>query len=72
MQSRHFPVLVEMDEDGYYIVSCPRFKGCRSYGATIEEAMVNIREAIELCLEDSLSEEENTFIGFRELEVHHA
>jgi len=27
-----FPVIVETDEDGYYIVSCPLFKGCHSYG----------------------------------------
>ena len=58
-----------MDEDGFYIVSCPLFKGCRSYGSTIDEAMNNIREAIELCLDDHPMEETNTFIGFRELEL---
>jgi len=41
-----------MDEDGVYIVSCPQLKGCYSYGETIEEAMENIKEDIELCLED--------------------
>ena len=68
-RSKHFPILIEMDEDGFYIVSCPLFKGCRSYGSTIEEAMTNIREAIELCLEDAPFDESNTFIGFRELEL---
>jgi len=29
------PIIVEMDEDGYYIVSCPLFKGCHSYGKTM-------------------------------------
>ena len=48
----HLPILIEQDEDGFYIVSCPQFKGCRSYGQTVEEAMENIKEAIELCLED--------------------
>ena len=67
--SKHFPILIEMDEDGFYIVSCPLFKGCRSYGSTIDEAMNNIREAVELCLEDESLEESNTFIGFRELEL---
>jgi len=67
----HFPILLEMDEDGYYIVSCPEFRGCRSYGETIDEAMSNIKEAIELCLEerDYQVEEKNTFLGFRELEI---
>jgi len=58
-----------MDEDGAYIVSCPQLKGCHSYGETIEEAMENIKEAIELCLEDQNPNDLNKFIGFRELEV---
>lgn len=40
-----------MDEDGLYIVSCPTFKGCHTYGATIDEALENIREVVEICLE---------------------
>jgi len=47
-----FPVIVEVDEDGYYIVSCPLFKECHSYGETIEEALENIKEVIEMCLEE--------------------
>jgi len=43
---------VEQDEDGYYIVSCPIFKGCHSYGKTINETMENIKEVIEMCLEE--------------------
>ena len=34
--TRHFPVIVELDEDGVYIVTCPMFKGCHSYGKTVE------------------------------------
>lgn len=46
---RHFPIIIEQDGDGIFIVECPSFKGCRSYGDTIEDAMDNIREAIEAC-----------------------
>jgi len=46
----HFPIMIEIDEDGYFIVSCPVFKGCHSYGETIDEALTNIKEVIELCL----------------------
>ena len=49
---RQFPVVVEKDEDGFYIVECPVLQGCHSQGKTEEEALRNIREAIELCLED--------------------
>ncbi len=65
----HFPVLLEQDEDGVYIVSCPSFKGCHSYGKTIDEAMENIREAIQLCLEEGPPDQSNQFIGFREIEL---
>ena len=50
----HLPIIIEIDEDGYYIASCPKFRGCHSYGETLDEALENIREVvIEICLEDS-------------------
>ena len=48
---KHFPILVEQDVDGIFIVSCPLFQGCHSYGKSIDEALSNIQEVIELCLE---------------------
>lgn len=44
-------VTVEQDEAGYYVVSCPALLGCHSQGKTEEEALANIREAIEGWLE---------------------
>jgi len=69
MKKLHLPIIVEMDEDGYYIVSCPLFRGCHSYGETIDKALENIREVIEMCLEETKVEELNKFVGFREMEV---
>lgn len=69
MKMLHLPILIETDEDGYYIVSCPLLKGCHSYGTTIEEAMENIKEVIHLCLEETNTTELNTFVGFREVEI---
>ncbi|KAK3604910.1 hypothetical protein CHS0354_000573 [Potamilus streckersoni] len=44
--------------------------GCHSYGKTIDEAMVNIREAVELCLEERPSvKKANHFIGVRDVEI---
>ena len=68
MKKLHFPIILEMDEDGFYIVSCPMFKGCHSFGETIEEALSNIKEVIEICLEETNVEELNKFVGFREIE----
>jgi predicted RNase H-like HicB family nuclease len=64
----HLPILIEQDEDKVYIVSCLQFKGCHSYGNTIEEAMQNIHEVIEMCLEEEKIENVNDFVGFREME----
>lgn len=69
LKTIHLPVLVETDEDGMYIVSCPVFKGCHSYGKTIDEAIENIKEVIEMCMEEERPSTLNSFIGFRELEV---
>jgi predicted RNase H-like HicB family nuclease len=53
MKKIHLPIIIEIDEDGYYIVTCPLFKGCHSYGETIDEALENIKEVIDLCLEEA-------------------
>ncbi len=67
--SSYFPIMIEIDEDGYFIVSCPGFKGYHSYGETIDEALENIKEAIELCLEEQEVEPVNKFVGFREVGI---
>lgn len=46
-----FAVIVERDEDGFFVVECPTLPGCVSQGTTEEEALENIREAIGLWLE---------------------
>jgi predicted RNase H-like HicB family nuclease len=42
-------VVIERDDHGFY-AWCPELKGCQSQGATLDEAMANIREAVELYL----------------------
>lgn len=49
-------VVIEKDEYGYYAF-CPGLEGCQTQGDSLEEVIVNIKEAIELYLE-TLSEEE--------------
>lgn len=44
-------VVVEQDEDGFFVSSCPALKGCWSQGRTEEEALANIEEAIRGWLE---------------------
>ncbi len=51
MKHLTFPIVIEADSDGYF-VSCPALQGCYSQGATYEEALQNIRDAIQLHIED--------------------
>lgn len=52
MEVINFPVILQSDETGGFIVDCPILEGCYSQGDTVDEALANIREAIELCIED--------------------
>ncbi len=46
-----FLVTVDRDEDGIWVVECPSIPGCVSQGKTKPEALANVKEAIEACLE---------------------
>ena len=46
-------VAIERDEDGVWVAECPSIPGCVSQGDTKDEALANIQEAIELCMEVS-------------------
>ena len=48
MKRYRYSVIIEKDEDGVYIASCPAFPGCHAQGDTYEEAMENIKDAINL------------------------
>ena len=47
-----FPVIIEQDEDGMYIIECPQFKGCYTHGTTRQDALENIKEVIKMCVEE--------------------
>ena len=51
MTKYRYTVIVERDEDGMYVASCPAIQGCYTQGETYEEAMENIKEVIKLHIE---------------------
>ncbi|MBN1593053.1 MAG: type II toxin-antitoxin system HicB family antitoxin [Candidatus Coatesbacteria bacterium] len=51
MDKLHFTVIVEREEEGGYHAFCPALKGCHSQGDTLDEALFNVNEAIEVYLE---------------------
>lgn len=56
MTTRRFQVIIERDEDGFFIADVPALQGCHAQGGTIEEAIENIQEVIQICI-DELKEE---------------
>jgi predicted RNase H-like HicB family nuclease len=54
--SMELPVILNAGEDGYIVAECPVIPGCISQGRTRREALRNVREAIELCLESRAEE----------------
>jgi predicted RNase H-like HicB family nuclease len=66
---KSFTVVIERDEDGYYVGSVPAIKGCHSQGKTMDELLFNIREAVELCLEVENDIPEEQFVGIHEIHV---
>ena len=53
MKVMKFKVLVEKDEDGYYIADVPELQGCHTQAKNQKELMKRVKEVIELCLEDT-------------------
>lgn len=66
---REFYVVIERDEDGYYVGEVPQLKACYSQGETIDELMNNMREVIELCLEEQSEELPLEFVGVHKIVV---
>lgn len=51
MSTYKYRIVIEQDEDGIYIATCPALQGCHSQGDTVDEAIENIKDAIRLHIE---------------------
>jgi len=67
---RQFDVVIERDEEGYYVASVPQIPGCHTQARSLDEVTLRIREAIELCLEvEGAPETSMEFIGIQRITV---
>ncbi|HAJ34483.1 MAG TPA: hypothetical protein DCL15_02150 [Chloroflexi bacterium] len=58
-----FYVVIERDEDGFYVGEVPQLRACYSQGRTIDELMANIRDVIALCLAEEPDYTPTEFVG---------
>ena len=67
---RDFNVIIEEDEDGIFVASVPELPGCHTQAKNLDDLMVRIREAIELCLEvQELQAPIPRFVGIQRMTV---
>ena len=65
---REFNVVIEQDEDGYFVASVPALRGCHTQAKSLDVLMKRIREAIELCIEVE-EPVTNQFVGVQRVAV---
>ncbi|MDD3545382.1 MAG: type II toxin-antitoxin system HicB family antitoxin [Kiritimatiellae bacterium] len=66
---REFNVVIEQDEDGYFVASVPALRGCHTQAKSLDVLMKRIKEAISLCLEVEDAPVVNHFIGVQRVAV---
>lgn len=66
---REFNVVIEKDEDGYFVATVPALRGCHTQAKSLDVLLKRVKEAIELCLE---VEEPtlNEFVGVQRVAVN--
>ncbi|MBI4056606.1 MAG: type II toxin-antitoxin system HicB family antitoxin [Elusimicrobia bacterium] len=70
MKTYKFPVIVELDEDGWYIGIVPDLKSCHAQAKSISELENRLKEVIKLCLDVEKGKiTQNTFVGVHQVEV---
>jgi predicted RNase H-like HicB family nuclease len=69
-KKHEFSVIVERDQEGYYVASVPELRGCHTQARSLDKLVERVREAIELCLEVERDTPATTeFIGVQRIAV---
>jgi predicted RNase H-like HicB family nuclease len=68
--ARQFDVVIERDSEGYYVASVPQIPACHTQAQSLDEVMLRVREAIELCLEvGGAPAQDLEFIGIQRVTI---
>ena len=67
---RSFNVIIERDEEGYFVASVPTLPGCHTQSKSLDILMKRIREAVDLCLEVKGNQAKSSeFVGVQRITV---
>ncbi len=67
--TREFNVIIERDEDDFFVASVPELQGCHTQAKSLDTLMERIKEAIELCLEMEEDVQQTQFVGVQRVAV---
>ena len=67
--NREFSVVIEKDQDGFFVASVPALRGCHTQAKSLDVLMKRVKEAIELCLEVE-KPKATEFIGVQRVAVN--
>ena len=67
--TREFNVIIERDEDDFFVASVPELQGCHTQAKSLDTLMERIKEAIELCLEMEEDVQQTQFVGVQRIAV---
>jgi predicted RNase H-like HicB family nuclease len=68
-RSRKFTVVIERDEDGYYVATVPALRGCHTQAKNLDTLMRRVREVIEVCSEDAQGGPGLELVGIQQISV---
>ena len=68
-RSDPFTVIVEQDEEGYYVANVPELRGCHTQAKSLDVLMRRVAEAITLCLADGPRPPRRTFVAVQQVQV---
>ncbi len=66
---REYSVIIERDQDGYFVGTVPELHGCHTQAKSLDTLMKRIREAIDLCLEVEEDYQQSEFVGIQRIAV---
>jgi len=80
MLQRRYQIIIEQDEDGYFVATVPALPGCHTQAKTLPDLKKRIKEAIAICLEEAKVNTryqrqiralayEPTFVGLQTVEI---
>jgi predicted RNase H-like HicB family nuclease len=66
---KKFTVIIERDEEGYYVATVPALKGCHTQARNLDTLMKRIREVVALCLENGSASGSSELVGIQQITV---